>query len=140
MTYSLIKSNNELRAVILFRDVEHCGISSIQYPEFRSDELSPILRNSSQFRNSVRLPQLQRFRIKPIPGILEFSLNGIRQNRTKLEMIPGIPSWNWVKAELDRIERNSWNLGMKRNQIWFQELVGTDSGSGTSSGMFNIAE
>jgi hypothetical protein len=53
------------RAVILFRDVEYCGISSvngttsIQFLEFRPDKISLIPKNSSQFRNSVQFLQLQ---------------------------------------------------------------------------------
>jgi hypothetical protein len=45
--------NNAKKAVILFRDVEHCGISFVTFTKFRPGEISSIPRNSSQFRNSV---------------------------------------------------------------------------------------
>ncbi len=79
-------------AVILFRDVEHCrissvnGTSSIPFPEFRPDEISLIPRNSAQFWNSVQFLQLQL-----IPNPTNSRNSGIQSKRdqTESELIPG---------------------------------------------------
>ncbi len=87
-----------IRTVILFRDVEHRGISSvngtspIRFPEFGLDEFSLIPGNSSQFRNPVQFPRLQ--------------------------LIPDRTDSGTEFRELSQsgIGRNSGNSGMKRNR------------------------
>jgi hypothetical protein len=99
-------------AVILFRNVEHCGISSvngtssIRFPEFRPDEISLIPRNSSQFRNSVQFLKLQlipdpnnsRNSVQAEPHAIPES-NGIGRNSQEFRPIP---LWLNGKSYFDR--------------------------------------
>jgi hypothetical protein len=105
------------RAVVLFRDIEHCGVSSvngtssIQFPEFRPDKISMIPRNSSQFQNSVQFLQLQL-----IPDPTNSRNSGIQSklNRTHFRNRTELQNWNRF-LELDGIGRNSHEFRFDSN-------------------------
>jgi hypothetical protein len=97
------------RAVILFRDVEHCEISSvngtrsIQFPEFCPNDISLIPRNSSQFRNSVEFLQLQM-----IPDPTNSQNSGIQSQRNRTQF----RNWNRFPSDSHLTQFSEFRTGI----------------------------